>query len=182
MFKTIRFKEILPPSSNIEMIKLLIMQQWGYATDDTKMESLLIDNIFNNVNHGFYYHSYDERRDYLPVTHGSLQLNTYAKIITDIVNARLGYVKYKIHRFYWNMYFPNAKMLEHTDWDDDSHLTILYNLHTTDGGIEINKEFYKDEMGTATVFQSNIKHKGIAPTKDPVRFNLNIVFKKLDSI
>jgi hypothetical protein len=32
-------------------------------------------------------------------------------------------------------------------------------------------------MGTATVFQSNIKHKGIAPTKDPVRFNLNIVFK-----
>lgn len=182
MFKTIRFKEILPLSSNIEIIKLLIMQQWGYATDDTKMESLLIDNIFNNINHGFYYHSYDERRDFLHVTHGSLQLNTYAKIITDIVNSRLGYAKYKIHRFYWNMYFPNAKMLEHTDWDDDSHLTILYNLHTTDGGIEINKEFHKDEMGTATVFQSNIKHKGIAPIKDPVRFNLNIVFKKLDSI
>jgi hypothetical protein len=182
MFKTLRIKEILPPAANLEILRLLILQPWGYATDDLKMENVLLENVFKNINHGFFYHSFDERRDYLPETKASLQLNTYARIITAIVSEKLNFTKYKIHRFYWNMYFPNAKMQEHVDWNDDSHLTILYNLHTTDGGIEISKEFYKDEMGTATVFQSNIKHKGIAPIEDPVRFNLNIVFKKLDSI
>lgn len=182
MFETVRFQNILPPSTNLKIIKLLTLQQWNYAFDNYGNENVLMENIFNNVNHGFFYRSYQEKKGILPVTEDSLQLNTYAEVVTDIVNKKLNFTNYNIHRIAWNMYFPNAQTSDHIDCEDTNYFTILYNLHTTDGGIEINKKFNKDEMGTATVFQSNIKHRGVPPVKDHVRFNLNIIFKKLDSI
>jgi hypothetical protein len=63
----------------------------------------------------------------------------------------------------------------HTDNDNDNRISILYNLHTTDGGFYLEDKFFPDIMGTAKVFKSNIKHKGIGPIKDKARFNLNIV-------
>jgi len=177
----IRFQKIIPQATNLEIIKLLIMQPWGFAYDYNSKENILDEifiNVFNNINHGFFHQSFHERENEFYKTNKSTELNTYAKLITEIVTEKLGFNKFKIIRFYWNMYFQNSKTLNHTDWDEENYFSILYNLHTTDGGIEIDKKFYKDEMATATVFKSNVLHRGIAPSKDFVRFNLNIILQK----
>ena len=57
--------------------------------------------------------------------------------------------------------------------------SILYNLHTTDGAIEIENKRYNDKESEAKIFQSKKTHRGIGPTCDKVRFNLNIIFKKI---
>jgi hypothetical protein len=176
--KVIKIDNILPRKTNTEIINLLLQQHWGFAVDTTNGYSTLLNYVFDKKNYGFYLITSIDNKD-VKNTPQSVELNTFAKTITDIVTSKLGIEeKVNIHRFYWNMYFNNSVMIEHTDWEDDSHLTILYNLHTTDGGIEINKTFYEDVMGQAKIFHGMNMHKGIAPNNDPIRFNLNVVFKK----
>jgi hypothetical protein len=169
---------VFPQKTNALIINLLLQQHWGFAVDSTNGYDTLMKYVFDKKNYGFYLITYIDNKDVKNTPH-SIELNTFAKTITDIVTDKLGInERVNIHRFYWNMYFNNSTMIEHTDWHDDSYLTILYNLHTTDGGIEINKIFYKDIMSQAKIFHGVNLHKGIAPKEDPIRFNLNIVFEK----
>ena len=64
--------------------------------------------------------------------------------------------------------------------ENENFFSILYSLHTTDGGIQIEDIFYKDEMGEAKVFKSNIIHKGVGPKEIKSRFNFNaIIFHEI---
>jgi hypothetical protein len=176
--KVLTINNLFSPLTNLRIVNILVQQHWGFAWDTKDGNKDLLNYVLQNKNYGFYLitllHNEDTKK-----TPQSFELNTFGKILVDYICAKLGINEpVNIDRFYWNMYFNNSSMIEHTDWKDESRLTILYNLHTTDGGIEINKTFYKDNMGEAKIFHGVNLHKGIAPKKDPIRFNLNVVFKK----
>jgi len=176
--KVLKIDNIFSPLTNIKIINILLQQHWGFATDTLDGYKGLLNYVSNNKNYGFYLHTLLDDKDVINSPQ-SVELNTFGRILVDSICFRIGINEpVSIDRFYWNMYFNNSNMIEHPDWEDESRLTILYNLHTTDGGIEIGKTFYKDNKGEAKIFHGVNLHKGIAPKKDPIRFNLNVVFKK----
>lgn len=176
--KVLTINNLFSPATNLRIINILVHQHWGFAWDNKERKKNLLNYVLENKNHGFYLVTLLQNED-TKKTPESVELNTFGKILVDQVCFKIGIDEpVSIDRFYWNMYFNNSNMVEHPDWDDDSRLTILYNLHTTDGGLQIGKTFYKDNMGEAKIFHGVNLHKGIAPKKDPIRFNLNVVFKK----
>jgi|TARA_Y100001951_G_C11257419_1_gene250281 hypothetical protein len=104
-------------------------------------------------------------------------LNEEAFKITKIACEKAGITNYEIRRFLWNLYFPGDITEIHMDEEGDGFTSILYNVHTTDGGTIIDNVFYPDKMGQVKIYKSNVKHQGVAPVKDHTRLNLNILLK-----
>ena len=170
------FEDILPPKINIEIIKGLVKQHWQIAYDGFHDERF--ENIFRQKNNGFNITSFDRSCRDEQITSNPF-LNIYAEIIGTTIMHKLNIDNYSFDRFFWNMFFSNSQTDIHKDREVPGYLSILYCLHTTDGGTEIGGKKYEDKMGIAKVFDSHIDHKGLSPIKDPVRFNLNIVAKIL---
>lgn len=140
---------------------------WFIASESTDAsDCFLKDKPFD----GFCYHTHNATREKM--------LNEFAlKIIQKTCN-KLN-VEYKVERVMWNMYLKGQEGKTHTDKDQDGFLSILYNLHTTDGGTVVDGVFYKDKAFETKVFYSNRPHRGIGPKKDLVRFNLNVLIQVL---
>lgn len=159
---------ILSKDMNNLILKELINHHWFIAFDNQNDK---FNKIFSSKNNGF---------SITTVSEGKIQvnsnLNKYGKTIFDIVLKKTK-IEAEIDRFCWNMYFKNSESEIHKDREDPKCISMLYNLHTTDGGTEINKKFYKDVESQIKIYSSNILHRGIGPKKDNVRFNLNIVAK-----
>ena len=87
-----------------------------------------------------------------------------------------------IQRIYWNMYVNSSVMEYHRDQQADNNcISIVYNLHTNDGGTNFKDyETKSSKESQAIVFKSEKLHKGIAPKKIPFRFCVNIVCKNND--
>jgi hypothetical protein len=163
---------VLSDKDNEQIVKGLLEHHWFLATDNHEN---LLDKIKLNVNSGFSVTTYHkDRPDW------DSYLNKWGHLIFEKIIIKLKIKKYELIRFYWNMYFKGSITQNHRDMEDADYLSIVYNLNNSDGGTEINKIFYKDRLGQAKVFKSNILHKGVSPIKEKVRFNLNIVFKKIN--
>jgi hypothetical protein len=164
-------KQILPEKTNLIIINNLIKSNYWYIASD-KENGNNVENIFNNKIHsGFSLKSFPcEQNEYQKIN-----LNIYGFIIVDIVCSKLNIKNYNINRLLWNYYLKGNQGEKHTDFDRNDFISILYNLHTTDGGIEIEDIFYKDIMAEAKVFKSNLIHQGIGPNEDVARFNLNAI-------
>lgn len=163
-------KNILPLNENIKIIGELVKSPW-YLAQDNK------ENIFKeifNFNRGFQICTFNTNKDNY-INENNL-LNDFAKKIFNII-LNLQNEKGELVRINWNMYLNFSKPSYHTDIDDIGYKSILYSLHTTDGGILIKNYLCGDKMGEAKIFNSNILHKGIRPKRDRVRFNLNIIYK-----
>lgn len=165
-------KDILPFKTNQTILKLLVNQKWGFAYDNNHNGDI-INNLFNKNKHmGFFCKTLEDNKPIIDTP-----LNFFAKTILDIVTSKLNITEEVfIHRFYWNMYYPFCTTEFHDDGTRDDAFSIVYNIHTTDGGLEMNNTFYPDKMGEAKIFQSKILHKGVVNKTSAVRFNLNIVF------
>jgi hypothetical protein len=168
--EVILLNDILPVSTNITIIKELCNHHWFISHDKTNDR---FEKIFSNKNNGFSIVTVERNEEKIQTV-----LNTYGKIICDIIVEKLK-MNLKIDRLFWNMYLKNAESEIHIDTLDPECISIVYNLHTTDGGTEINGKFYEDKIGQAKIFNSNIPHRGVAIRKDNVRFNLNIILKSL---
>jgi hypothetical protein len=167
---TVILNNILQKDLNIIIIKELCNHHWFLAFDKSKDR---LYKVFSSKNNGFSILTfYNGKKNKIS------KLNFYGFLIFDIIKDRLN-LNGEIDRLHWNMYFKKQDSETHTDKNFDGFKSILYNLHTTDGGIEIENKFYPDVMGQAKIFKSNLLHKGIGPTNDNVRFNLNIVFKEI---
>jgi len=166
-------KDILPTKTNLSILKLLSENKnWGFSVDGDQASNL--DLLMNGKCMGFFTQTLLNNKPLYDTP-----LNFFGKIITDIVTDKLGIKEeIDIHRFYWNMYLPGNHTEIHDDGHEENLLTIIYNIHTTDGGTEIDGNFYKDERGEAKVFKSRTPHKGVAPINDNIRFNLNIVLMR----
>jgi len=168
--KVIILNDILPKETNIRIIEELCNHHWFIAFDKTNDR---VKKIFSSKNNGFSVHT---------ITNGKVDVNSilnfYGFIIFDIIKEKLK-IKAEIDRLYWNMYFKGAESEIHNDKQVEGFKSVLYNLHTTDGGTEVENIFYKDLIGQAKIFDSHLLHKGIGSTQDNVRFNLNIIFKEI---
>jgi hypothetical protein len=160
---------VLPRSINLDLIKILSEKSWriGFDINESRLSTLLSGNY-----RGFTIASYDNQNSYDDF------LNIYANIIYKKILEQLN-IDGNLLRFYWNMYYRNHNGRVHKDSKKRNYISIIYNLHTTDGGTQINNKFYPDINGQAKIFNSFIDHKGFGPKKDNVRFNLNIVFEKI---
>lgn len=162
----------IPSQTNKRIIQELFKTcLWRPASDDA------IDISINKPDSGFLMVTYFN--DNIEHTPHEI-LNVYANMILDIVQKK-SLMRFKgIRRCYWNWYNPSSKgMFYHKDELKDNKYSIIYNLHTNDGGtkFKINDEerFEKSVESEALIFPSKIDHMGVAPTKDLHRFNLNII-------
>jgi hypothetical protein len=103
------------------------------------------------------------------------RLNDFGLIITESVCEKINLKYNNIDRFMWNLYKPGEEGQMHTDSLNDNFFTILYSLNTSDGYLIVGDEKIHDKQDEAKVFKSNILHKGVGPTEDKYRLNLNIV-------
>jgi hypothetical protein len=162
---------ILPKSTNLRIIKELCNRNWTISNGDSNK----FIKIFSEKNSGFAYATFADGKTFI----NDIILNEYGFLIFDIISDKLK-IKGELQRIYWNMYLKNADTDPHIDSPDNNFKSILYSLHTTDGGIKIENDFYIDKMGQAKIFNANSTHQGFGPSNDNVRFNLNIVFKEIN--
>ena len=161
---------IIPKIINDNIINELISHPWSIAQDNIEN---VRKKLFSEINGGF---SLTTLKDGIIQT--NTVLNVYGQIIFNIIIDKLK-IKARLDRLFWNMYLKQSETEIHADKLDPEYFSLVYNLHTTDGGIEIDNKFYPDLESQAKIFKSNILHRGIGPKQDNVRFNLNIMFKKL---
>ena len=166
--KTKLVNNILSVEINKQIINDLVNHHWYIAWDNDMNR---VEKIFSNKNNGFSIITYDYGK---PI--GNSPLNKYGKMVFDIVIKKTK-LKAELERIFWNMYFKNSESELHKDRPKENFISVVYNLHTTDGGTEIDDKFYKDMEGQAKIFNSNILHKGVGAKNSNVRFNLNLILK-----
>jgi hypothetical protein len=171
-----KVKTNIPTSINKKILNYLHKnaRTWQFAYDDVSLLKI------NKADHGLACVSFSDG------VNGNRQdgfdeiLNVYGGIILDMVQEQ-SIIKFKsVKRIYWNWY--NQKSIGcqyHQDGLADNKYSIIYNLHTNDGGtsfkIEDNITFEKSIESEAIIFPSKIWHKGNAPIEDLNRFSLNII-------
>jgi len=159
---------ILTKEINNKIINELVNHHWFIAWDNVMNRG---EKIFSNKNSGFSIVTMIEGKEQMNTV-----LNVYGEIIFNLIIKKLK-TKATLDRIFWNMYLKDSETEIHTDRPYSNCFSVVYNLHTTDGGIEINNKFYPDLEGQAKIFNSNILHKGFGPKQDNVRFNLNLIFR-----
>ena len=157
--------------TNKRIINLLYdVNTWCFGYDNNLSKNL------NKSNSGFIYKSYTAHPEANYFSHDCL--NTYATFIMDTVDQNCFLNFKKLRRIYWNWYSPGATMKFHQDDDEDNTYSIIYNLHTNDGGTEFKYndklDFYKSNESEAFLFPSKLYHRGVAPSENLNRFVLNI--------
>ena len=159
-----------PTETNKRMIDLLYNVSGWFFTFDKGTGKKDI----NKPDAGLLFNCYNNENSYL----NNDCLYTYATVIMDIVNNNSPLKFRKLKRIYWNWYNQNSKTQFHTDFVEDNCYSVLYNLHSNDGGTEFKVndkiDFYKSVESEALLFPSKIYHRGIAPKKSLNRFALNI--------
>ena len=157
-----------PTKTNKRIISLLSeIYGWGFGYDNNSNQI----NV-DKPDAGFTLKTYNNSFKYID----NDGLNCFAYFISDIVEKNIFFKFKSINRIHWNWYNPGSKMEFHSDESLDKFFSIVYNLHTNDGGT--NFKDYKtisSKESQAIVFKSEKLHKGIAPKNIPFRFCLNMV-------
>ena len=166
------YKNLLPTEVNKRILSILVNYPWHLGVDNNINKRL--EDALKNSTKGFTIQTYEKGQVQLDTI-----LNPYGYVIFDIISSKVKF-KTKLDRLYWNMYLPGQETNKHVDNDFDNSYSALYNLNTTDGGILIGNQFYKDEESELKIFKSKTLHKGIGPKTNTVRFNLNLIFLKDD--
>jgi len=171
-----KVKTNIPTSINKKILNYLQKNviTWQFAHDDINLLKV------NKPDHGFACVSFSDGVNNNRIDGFDETLNIYGGVILDIVQQQ-SIVKFKnIRRMYWNWYNQSSIGCQyHQDGIQDNKYSIIYNLHTNDGGtsfkIEDNIIFEKSIESEAIIFPSKIWHKGNPPIEDFNRFNLNII-------
>ena len=170
-----KVKNILPPEINKHIIiKLCNQPNWCFPHDaqgqtrDEFFNNFVSDNVSNS---GFSLVTYDQLNNIKIDTN----LNLYAEIIFYKIKQELKLNLHSISRIYWNYYDTTSIANYHVDRTEPGYKSIIYNIHTNDGGTRIGDKFFKSNESEAIVFDSDLKHKGVAPSNYKHRFNLNII-------
>jgi len=162
----------IPQNNNIQIIKLLAHHHWFRGVENNVNH---LDELEKGVNRGFTVMTYNS--DTNDLINLNTPLNVFANLIWQMTMAKLN-CKGQLQRFFWNFYTTNNVTSFHKDMENNDFYSIIYNLHTTDGGTNIENKFYGDQESQVKIFNSNTLHKGIPPKQNKFRMNLNIVFKK----
>jgi hypothetical protein len=104
-------------------------------------------------------------------------LNIYGFMIINQLSKTLNFEYEKITRIAYNYYCRNQFSTEHKDSDKENDISVVYNLHTTDGGTKILDKEYQDVASQVKIFKSNWLHSSTPTQKDKGRVCLNIKFE-----
>ena len=156
-----------PNLTNVNIIQELYkVANWQFPFEKGKGD-------LNNFDQGMAYTSF--KKDLFGFERHPV-LNTFAEKVFNTVTNKKG----NIVRIYWNWYNQNSQTFFHKDNLQHNCFSILYNIHTNDGGTEFivnNKNiFYKSNESEAILFPSLIEHRGVSPKKNKQRFSLNIIY------
>ena len=77
----------------------------------------------------------------------------------------------------WNLYKQGEMGTFHDDEKKDNFISIVYCLNNSDGYLEVEDQKVYDIENDARIFKSNLTHRGVGPTNDLYRLNLNILLE-----
>tara|TARA_R110000803_G_C11973083_1_gene319911 strand:+ start:621 stop:1118 length:498 start_codon:yes stop_codon:yes gene_type:complete len=162
-----KVNNILTPKTILHLTNLLKELDWFLAVDD-KTNSIISELKWQGLS-----------RDTLNEPKNNLheRLNDFGLIITENVCQKINLKYSNLNRFMWNLYKPGEEGIFHTDSLKNNFYTILYSLNTSDGFLIVGDQKIHDKQDEAKIFKSNILHKGVGPTKDKYRLNLNVVIE-----
>lgn len=171
-----KINKILPKEINRNIISILIREgNWNFADDvarfNTEKRNIFVENLIDKdfSNSGFSFVTFDRKHN--------INVNSSLNIFADIIFFKIKEtIKIKqIERIYWNYYDSSSEANFHVDEYEDKYKSIIYNLHTNDGGTQIENKFFPSVESQAIIFKSNFSHKGIACQSKKHRFNLNMI-------
>ena len=180
--KPIIIDNVLPKVENIEILKHLCIRHFQIQTEGLdhleKDEQIFLNAFDNNFRHvGYAIELYDCRKN-PPENYKIDPLFIWARMVYSHCIEKLNIPNFKrLFRIHWNYYTAGQQGRGHVDKPEDNFISILYNMHTTDGGTEILGNFYQDKISQAKIFKSNWTHRGIATKTDKSRASLNIVLE-----
>lgn len=128
---------------------------------------------------GMVYYTYNDNHDWHMINSQDpirARFNYLAEVILNTaMPSELGTVG-SIRRIMWNYYNRSGDGISHRDHQEPGVWSMVYNLTDTDGGTEIQSEFYQGHQGRALIFPSELLHRGQGPRQQPHRFVLNVMF------
>jgi len=105
-------------------------------------------------------------------------LNSIGNWIFYLCQEKSSFKIKHLDRLYWNLYSPSAVCAWHTDTSSiGEYASVVYNLHTNDGGTEFESGKVIAKESQAIIFPSDLKHRGLAPKKNKWRLSLNMLVK-----
>lgn len=166
---------VLTKRDNLTILDWLFSEKhWRLATNYLGPGKRLSKALINNVQHAGFTHTSAS------IGHENFlddPLNLYTLVIANQISERCGFDYKKIYRTNWNYYCKNQKATPHIDDPKENLISIIYNLHTTDGGTIILDKEYKDVASQAKIFKSNWEHSSSSVTKDKGRVSVNILLE-----
>ena len=167
----------VPSTMNKKIINYLGEQLWSYCSDnDSKYKNSFYDIASNPLikDCGQTIASYKKYAEY----RNDLTLNFFGEYIFSLIQERSNFKIKDVSRFYWNLYTPQSVCKDHTDQQDvGRYLSVVYNLHTNDGGTQVQNQFIPSKEGQAVIFRSEKIHKGISSKTSNFRLSLNIIME-----
>jgi hypothetical protein len=168
---------LFPPSFN-QMLRDRLQRsaEWRLCLDEHYLPGM---NAQAHSDTGFVYYTYTNDRDWDQVAAQDPARGYFNGIAESILNTalvKLGHDQAVIMRIMWNYYNRSSQGIMHKDQQTPGFYSMVYNLSDTDGGTEIQGEFYPGAEGSAIVFPSELDHKGFGPKIQPNRFVLNCIF------
>ena len=168
----------VPHRMNEKIINYLGEQSWNYVSDtaDEKYKELFYNIVSNPLlkDAGQAIISYRKYGDFV----NNNTLNFFGDFIFSLIQERSNFKIKDVSRFYWNLYTPQSVCQEHFDQQDiGRYISAVYNLHTNDGGTQVQNQFVPSKEGQAVIFRSEKIHKGISSKTSNFRLSLNIVME-----
>ena len=161
-------KNILPPDVVKYLLDIVKRLNFRIAHDS--------DEYFNNLfKKDLHFQGMSRVTNEHPIGETEIRLNDFGFIIAQIVCKHSNLKIKKIHRLMWNFYKKGEFGNFHVDETKDNYYTILYSLNSSDGYLELKNKKIIDVIDEAKIFPSKILHRGVGPTKDNFRLNVNIV-------
>ena len=167
----------VPKRMNQKIINYLGEQPWNYVSDDSeKYKKPFYDIVSNPLlkDAGQAIISYKKYGDYK----NDNTLNFFGDYIFSLIQERSKFKIKELSRIYWNLYTPLSECKLHSDDQNvGKFISAIYNLHTNDGGTQVENQFVTSKESQAVLFRSEKIHKGIGPKTSNFRLSLSIVME-----
>ena len=167
----------IPHRINEKIINYLGEKSWNFVNDADRKYKDSFYNIISNPmlkDAGQAVVSYSKYGDYK----NDNILNFFGDHIFYLIQEKSNFKVKDVSRFYWNLYTPQSVCQEHMD---ENHIgrfiSAVYNLHTNDGGTQIENQFVESKESQVVLFKSEKKHKAISSKTSNFRLSLNIVME-----
>jgi hypothetical protein len=167
----------VPHRMNQKIINYLGEQAWSYVSDcDEKYKNPFYDIVSNPLlkDAGQAIVSYRKSGDFI----NNNTLNFFGDYIFSLIQERSNFKIKDVSRFYWNLYTPQSVCQDHSDEHNVGRfISAIYNLHTNDGGTQVENQFVTSKESQVILFKSEKIHKGISSKTSNFRLNLNIIME-----